>query len=91
MPNQYTLCSITPGLLLGLPQTVTFTTQDNVPLPDPRYLALHVACAKVAHLSGAGQHIDDVDRDIDTTPVLANDGSSSRTLAEALTRIPIAV
>ena len=48
-------------------------------------------CTEVAHLSGAGQHIDDVDGDIDTTPVLANDGSSSRTLAEALTRIPIAV
>ena len=74
-----------------LPTTVTFTSHDNAPLPDPHYLALHTACAKVAHLSGAGQHIDSVDRDIDTTPVLARDGSSSRVLVEAITRIAIAV
>jgi len=34
---------------------VTFTTPDlvNLPLPSPTYLAIHAACAKVAHLSGA--------------------------------------
>ena len=85
------LRSNNPGLLHGLPTTVSFIAQNNAPLPDPRYLALHAACANVAHLSGAGQHIDSVDRDIDTTPVLARDGSSSRVLIEAITRIAIAV
>ena len=78
-------------MLHGLPMTVSFIAQNNAPLPDPCYLALHAACAKVAHLSGAGQHIDSVDRDIDTTLVLARDGSSSRVLIEAITRIAIAV
>ena len=32
---------------------------------------------KIAHHSGAGQYIDGVDRDLDTTLVLANDRSSS--------------
>ena len=77
-------------MLVGLPETVTFTTQDNAPLPDPHFLALHAACAKVAHLSGAGEYIYGVDRDIDTTPVLSKDGSSSRVLIEAMTRIAIA-
>ena len=47
---------------------------------------------KIAHHSGAGQYIDEVDRNIDTTPipralVLASDRSSSRVLAEAITQI----
>ena len=78
-------------MLVGLPETVTFTTQDNAPLPDPRFLALHAACAKVAHLSGEGEYIYGVDRDIDTTLVLSKDGSSSRVLIEAMTRIAIAI
>ena len=41
-------------------QVITFTTPDpiNFPLPSPRLLALHAACAKVACLSGAGDYID---------------------------------
>ena len=89
LPNQYTLRSRNPFILAGLPQTVTFTTQSNLPLPNPRYLALHAACAKVAHLSGGGEYIDTVDRDRDTTRVLARDGSSARILADAMTRIGI--
>ena len=86
LPNQYTLRSVHPVVLANLPQTVTFTAQNNLPLPSSHYLALHAACAKVAHLSGAG---DTVDRDIDTTRVLARDGSSARVLAGAMTKISI--
>ena len=60
-------------------------------LPDACSLALHTTCAKVTHLSGAGQYIDDVDRDIDTIPVLAKDRSSGRVLIEAIARITIAI
>lgn len=37
--------------------TVTFTTTDPIrlPLPSPEYLAIHAACANVAHLSGASE------------------------------------
>ena len=78
---------LAPQIILGLPQTVTFTARNNLPLPDPRYLALHAACANVAHLSGAGEYIDSVDRDIDAIRVLVKDGSSNTVLAKAMTRI----
>ena len=73
------------------PWSSTFATQNDSPTPDPRYLALHAACVKIAHPSVAGQYIDGVDRDISTTLVLANDGSSSRVLAETITRISTVV
>lgn len=87
--NQYTLRATQPFFLFGLPLSVTFIAQNNLPLPDPRYLALHAACANVAHLSGAGEYIDTIDRDIDTIRVLAKDGSSMSVLAEVLTRVRI--
>ena len=56
-------------MLHCLPQTATFINQDNAPLPDPRYLALHVACAKVVCLSVAGQYIESIDGDIGATSI----------------------
>jgi hypothetical protein len=71
---------------IKLPKKVTFTSSDptNLPVPSPELLALHAACAKVAHLSGASEHIDELDRDLDDLRVLAADGSSSSVLAHAL-------
>ncbi|KAJ7867771.1 hypothetical protein B0H14DRAFT_333427 [Mycena olivaceomarginata] len=45
------------------------------PLPDPRLLALHAVCARVAHLSGAAEVLDKFDRDVEDVQVLAEDGS----------------
>jgi hypothetical protein len=74
-------------VLQAYPEFITFTTDEkDLPLPDRRYLALHAACAKVAHLSGAGECIDMVYRDVDTTLVLAKDGSSASLLEAALMR-----
>jgi hypothetical protein len=69
-----------------VPKKVTFTSPDPItlPVPSPELLALHAACAKVAHLSGAGEQIDKFDRDLDDLRVLAPDGSSSSVLAHAL-------
>ena len=50
-------------------QTVTFITQNNAPLPDPRYLALHAACAEVVRLFVAGQYIESIDGDIGATSI----------------------
>jgi hypothetical protein len=50
-------------------------------------LAIYAACANVAHLSGAGEYIDTVDRDIDAIRVLVKDGSSDTVLAKSMTRI----
>jgi len=70
------------------PRKVTFTTPDpaTLPVPSPELLALHTACAKVAHLSGAGEYIDKIDRDVEDLGVLSYDGSSSNVLNHALLR-----
>lgn len=67
-------------------QPVTFNTPDEIkfPLPDPRYLKIHAACARVAHLSGAGEYIQDIFRDMEECRVLAEDGSTADMLNFAL-------
>ena len=69
-----------------VPAKVTFTSSDptGLPVPSSELLALHAACAKVAHLSGAGEQIDKFDRDLDDLGILALDGSSSSILSHAL-------
>ncbi|EEB90280.1 hypothetical protein MPER_11531 [Moniliophthora perniciosa FA553] len=68
-------------------KTITFVTSDSeLSLPSPELLALHAACAKVAHLSGAAAYIDKLDRDTDDLCVLAHDGGSSSILNNALLR-----
>jgi hypothetical protein len=66
--------------------TVTFRTPDpnKLPLPSPEYLNIHAACARVAHLSGAGEHIDKVLRELEDTKVLSQDGASAEALEYAL-------
>jgi hypothetical protein len=62
---------------MGIQNPIRLPTNHNLPPPDPRYLKLHAACAQVAHLSGAGEYIDNILRDVETTRVLAKDGSSA--------------
>jgi hypothetical protein len=62
---------------MGIQNLITLPTNRSLPAPDPRYLKLHAASAQVAHLSGAGEYIDNILRDMETTRVLAKDGSSS--------------
>ncbi|KAJ7738075.1 hypothetical protein DFH07DRAFT_752713, partial [Mycena maculata] len=45
-------------------------------LPDPRSLALHAVCARVAHISDAAEVLDKFDRDVEELQVLAGDGST---------------
>ncbi|KAI0312630.1 hypothetical protein OF83DRAFT_1145133, partial [Amylostereum chailletii] len=87
IPNCYNIKTVMPGLLTPEQATgVTLTTPDpaHLPLPDPNLLALHAACAKVAHLSGAGEHVDRIFRDIEEIGVLAEDGGSAEVLYQAL-------
>ncbi|RXW12257.1 hypothetical protein EST38_g13599 [Candolleomyces aberdarensis] len=65
---------------------VKFTTEnpEKLPVPSPQYLALHAACAKVAHLSGAAEYIETILRDAEEIPVLAADGSSGEVLTHLL-------
>lgn len=73
-------------MIADLPQVVTFTSTDPhcLPVPDPRYLALHAACACVAHLSGAGEYLSSIDSDLEAMQVLESDGSAAGLLKAAL-------
>ncbi|KAJ3864964.1 hypothetical protein EV359DRAFT_39896 [Lentinula novae-zelandiae] len=72
-------------LLRNISSFTSFTTiNPSIPLPDPALLALHATCAKVAHLSGAGEYIDRVQKYFDRLEVLAEDGGSSDVIFHAL-------
>ncbi|KAG2008082.1 hypothetical protein CC2G_013552 [Coprinopsis cinerea AmutBmut pab1-1] len=87
LPNTYDIQSLYPPELLGLPKTVRFESSDpeRLPLPNPRCLEIHAACAKVAHLSGAAEYLENVLRDYEETRVLAEDGTSAELLSHLLT------
>jgi hypothetical protein len=68
---------------------VTLISHPNLPAPDPRYLKLHAACAKVAHLSGAGEYIETIFRDMESMRVLAKDGSSAQALSYMMSDIQV--
>ena len=101
-PNCYNVCVSDPGYEVHLyihkhlqtdggRLSVTFTSPNEALLrvPDPQLLALHAACARVAHMSGAAEVFDELERDIEDTRVLAFDGSSAHLLDHCLT--PFAV
>ncbi|KAK0492924.1 hypothetical protein EDD18DRAFT_1257547 [Armillaria luteobubalina] len=69
-----------------LPNRVTLTdaTNGKIPLPDRRYFQLHHACATIAHLSGAGEVVEQLFRDMEDIKVLAEDGGSNHLLSLAL-------
>ncbi|EJD47732.1 hypothetical protein AURDEDRAFT_86599 [Auricularia subglabra TFB-10046 SS5] len=56
-------------------------------LPDPRFICLHAICARVAHMSGAAEYFEKVEREDDEQAVLAPDGSSAHILEERITRV----
>ncbi|KAF9530675.1 hypothetical protein CPB83DRAFT_762663 [Crepidotus variabilis] len=79
--NRYRVCTIYPGIAaldsLPHPRTVTFTTQFGLDLPDPRYLKIHAAVCRVAHISGAAGYLDKQEQELGRRHVLAQDGSSA--------------
>ncbi|KAF5310811.1 hypothetical protein D9619_008045 [Psilocybe cf. subviscida] len=89
--NEYRLESV-PGpaeIFARNYPTVKFTSAKpdlDLALPSPDYLAIHAACAKVAHLSGASEWFKEFEDDLDehTHKTLANDGASASLLYNAL-------
>lgn len=74
----------------GAPMVVEFTSQfEEAPPPDPLLLALHVICARVAHMSGAAEFFDQLQWDAGEIKVLAVDGSSAPLLSNLMS--PFAV
>jgi len=67
-PNSYKVCvcSSLDGYHAAarIPEHVEFTTErQDLPLPSPRYLEIHAACCRVAHMSGAADYYRDLDDD----------------------------
>jgi hypothetical protein len=87
--NKYKLEAAKDFVLRDYPEYVTFSTPDPVkfPVPSPTYLAIHAACAKVAHLSGAAEFIDKLDRDIEDGKTLDPNGSSANMLEHAMSKL----
>ena len=89
--NKYKLESPLVGFLRDYPKYVTFTTPDPVeyPVPSRTYLEIHATCAKVAHLSGAGECIDRFYRDMEDKKTLDPDGGSADMLEHAIFGIEV--
>ncbi|KAI6162724.1 hypothetical protein EDD17DRAFT_1574516 [Pisolithus thermaeus] len=85
-PNRYKLEATHDIFLVQRPKYATFSTPNpqRLPLPSPTYLAIHAACAKVAHFSGAGEYIRKILRRMEDTRVLAEDGGSAELLHMAM-------
>ncbi|KAF8878847.1 hypothetical protein BD779DRAFT_1649717 [Infundibulicybe gibba] len=87
--NEYTPRSVHDGAWVHdmLNPVIFSSTDPELPVPSPDYIALHAACAKVANLSGAGQYVESMWEDIEAARVLSTDGSSSMLLSFALNRV----
>ncbi|EPE09763.1 hypothetical protein F503_07539 [Ophiostoma piceae UAMH 11346] len=61
---------------LPITRTLYVTENRTIDPPSPRFLAVHCAIAHILHLSGAGDYIDYILRDMEEHPVRA-DGTSA--------------
>jgi hypothetical protein len=52
-------------VMLPVTQDLFIASDHNIDLPMPRLLAIHRACCLIVHLSGAGEYIDKVPRDME--------------------------
>ena len=68
-----------------IPEQVTFTSHKaGLQLPSPKYLRVHAACCKIAHMSGAAEYLDMVYGEMEELKVLAHDGTSADVLCYAI-------
>jgi len=75
-PHTYRISTfLPPGLEDSLPTTRTLFAHPTIDPPSERLLALHRAVAHILHLSGAGDYIDKILRDMEDG-VVRGDGST---------------
>lgn len=61
--------------ILPVTRDLFITPNHSIEPPSPRLLAIHRACCLILQLSGAGEYVDDVLRDIEEI-VIRSDGST---------------
>ncbi|KAF8228325.1 hypothetical protein L208DRAFT_1292181 [Tricholoma matsutake] len=65
-----------PGIVKdGTRVAFTSFSPENLPLPDPRYLAFHAAISKVVHMVGMAEHLDEILRKYEDIRVLSDQSS----------------
>jgi hypothetical protein len=85
MENTYVVCAKRDHRLHSCKTNpITFQTEKDLASPNPDYLRIHAACCRVAHLSGAAEHMDKILEDLEYMRVLSEDGSSAHVLSFAL-------
>ncbi|KAJ7222987.1 hypothetical protein B0H12DRAFT_1150813 [Mycena haematopus] len=100
MANTYDVCARDPKFfnrVMGAPRRrVTFTVDPDVEaackaknkpvpaLPSPSLLSIRAACSRVAHMAGAAEQVDQILRDLEQTPVMAEDGTTADLLTSRL-------
>ncbi|KAH6916041.1 hypothetical protein BKA70DRAFT_1254582 [Coprinopsis sp. MPI-PUGE-AT-0042] len=89
--HHYIIQARHPSRMKYLQRRVTFSNAYHgvaeVELPNSRYLELHAAVCRIAHLSGAAEYLDEYDRHHEEQRVLASDGSSAGYLEKCLNTI----
>ena len=92
--NQYKInCSVN-SFYPHFHPTVTFGTHalpngKMIEPPSPRLIALHAACAQMAHMSGAAERLEETFRDTENIPVMAAAPNSVNELIHALTKVQL--
>jgi len=51
-------------------QTYTLPNGKKIEPPSPQLIALHAVCVKIAHMSGAAEHLEETFRDTEPLPVM---------------------
>ena len=54
--------------------------------PSPQLIALHAACAQIAHMSGAAEHLEETFKDTEAIPVMTATPNAADKLARALAK-----
>jgi len=67
-----------------------FRDPVTLPVPPSTYLAIHAACAQVAHLSDPSEYIDKFNQDTEDGRILDPNGASAGFLEEAIPGLQIA-
>ena len=68
-------------------QTHTCQNGKKIEPPSPQLITLHAACAKIAHISGAAEHLKETFRDTEPIPVMTAPNAADE-LVHALKRGP---
>ena len=91
IPNKYEVNFIHGTSYFRTPvtfQTYTLPNGKEIEPPSPQLIALHAACAKIAHMSGAAEHLEETFRDTEPIPVMTAPNAADE-LVHALKKVQL--